>query len=146
MPPTIRKATKGPFRTFAIAVSEERTDSIFAGEVADYLKLDHRTVAVSDADLLEPETRRRVVDSYDCATNMGDAYISLYLLFRATARHAKVALSGEGADELFGGYRQFHDPALVNAETFPWLPLRGATPQIFKPEVAAALDPRILCA
>jgi asparagine synthase (glutamine-hydrolysing) len=32
-----------------------------------------------------------------------------------------VALSGESADEVFGGYSWFHDPKTVNAATFPWL-------------------------
>jgi asparagine synthase (glutamine-hydrolysing) len=32
-----------------------------------------------------------------------------------------VALSGESADEVFGGYRDFHDPDTVAADTFPWL-------------------------
>ncbi|MFD5408408.1 asparagine synthase-related protein [Streptomyces nojiriensis] len=32
-----------------------------------------------------------------------------------------MALSGESADELFGGYSWFHDPEVLTAETFPWL-------------------------
>ena len=35
---------------------------------------------------------------------------SLYLLFKAIRQHSTVALSGESADEVFGGYRWFHDP------------------------------------
>jgi asparagine synthase (glutamine-hydrolysing) len=46
---------------------------------------------------------------------------SLYLLFRSVRRESKVALSGESADEVFGGYRDFHDPDTVAADTFPWL-------------------------
>jgi asparagine synthase (glutamine-hydrolysing) len=32
-----------------------------------------------------------------------------------------VALSGESADEVFGGYAWFHDPDVVAAATFPWI-------------------------
>lgn len=32
-----------------------------------------------------------------------------------------MALSGESADEVFGGYRWFHDPEAIAAQTFPWL-------------------------
>ncbi|WP_318654231.1 asparagine synthase C-terminal domain-containing protein [Chromobacterium violaceum] len=32
-----------------------------------------------------------------------------------------MALSGESADEVFGGYRWFHDAAAVDGDTFPWL-------------------------
>ena len=38
-----------------------------------------------------------------------------------------MALSGESADEVFGGYSWFHDPRAVNAGTFPWLVTTGST-------------------
>jgi len=46
--------------------------------------------------------------------------IPLYFLARTASKHVKVVLSGEGADELFGGYRIYREPyalAPVN-----WLP------------------------
>jgi asparagine synthase (glutamine-hydrolysing) len=46
---------------------------------------------------------------------------SLYLLFKAIRGRSTVALSGESADEVFGGYRWFHDADAVNADTFPWM-------------------------
>jgi asparagine synthase (glutamine-hydrolysing) len=46
---------------------------------------------------------------------------SLYLLCKAIRERSTVALSGESADEIFGGYRQFHDPVAQRAHTFPWL-------------------------
>ncbi|RWX58473.1 asparagine synthase C-terminal domain-containing protein, partial [Mesorhizobium sp. M2A.F.Ca.ET.039.01.1.1] len=52
---------------------------------------------------------------------MGDFDSSLYLLIRAIGQHSTVALSGEAADELFGGYLWFHDPAHVQSDTFPWI-------------------------
>src|SRR4029079_4988532 len=35
-----------------------------------------------------------------------------------------VALSGEAADEVFGGYSWFHDADVVASDTFPWLAAR----------------------
>jgi asparagine synthase (glutamine-hydrolysing) len=52
---------------------------------------------------------------------LGDVDASLYLLFRAIRRHSTVALSGESADEVFGGYKQFFDPKVQQANEFPWL-------------------------
>lgn len=46
---------------------------------------------------------------------------SLYRLFEEVRKHSTVALSGESADEVFGGYRWFHDPEAIEADTFPWL-------------------------
>ncbi|MGH3903437.1 MAG: asparagine synthase-related protein [Pseudonocardiaceae bacterium] len=50
----------------------------------------------------------------------GDFDISLYLLFREVTRHATVALSGESADEVFGGYPWYRDEQVLAADTFPW--------------------------
>ncbi len=44
---------------------------------------------------------------------------SLYLLFRAIRDQSTVALSGESADEVFGGYLQFFDEEARRADTFP---------------------------
>ncbi len=47
---------------------------------------------------------------------------SLYLLFKAMKQEATVAISGEAADEIFGGYPWFQIEAILKAPTFPWQP------------------------
>jgi asparagine synthase (glutamine-hydrolysing) len=50
-------------------------------------------------------------------------YVSFVLLCREISKQSTVALSGEAADEVFGGYPWYHVPALLAAPTFPrWLP------------------------
>lgn len=53
--------------------------------------------------------------------NIKKMWPSLYRLFQEVRKQSTVALSGESADEVFGGYRWFHDPEAIEAETFPWL-------------------------
>lgn len=51
---------------------------------------------------------------------MADIDASLYLFCREIKQGATVALSGECADEIFGGYPWFHREDLLQADTFPW--------------------------
>jgi asparagine synthase (glutamine-hydrolysing) len=44
-----------------------------------------------------------------------------------------VALSGESADEVFGGYRDFHDADTVAADTFPWMAGRMLNTDMTRP-------------
>jgi asparagine synthase (glutamine-hydrolysing) len=72
--------------------------------------------------LLSPEVRAEVLAATDLPpAYWGDMWPSLLLLFEEVKQHSTVAVSGEGADELFGGYQWFFNPSAVAANTFPWL-------------------------
>ncbi|MEU0570817.1 asparagine synthase (glutamine-hydrolyzing) [Nonomuraea sp. NPDC005983] len=96
-------------------------DAPFVRELADYAGTDHIDITLSSDELADPRLRAAVVRAWDAPHFMGDMNTSLYVLFRAIREHSTVALSGESADEVFGGYRWFHDPQAVEAATFPWL-------------------------
>jgi asparagine synthase (glutamine-hydrolysing) len=65
--------------------------------------------------------RASTLHARDLPSGIGDMDTSLYLLFSSVRQHSTVALSGESADEVFGGYRDFHEADTVAADTFPWL-------------------------
>jgi asparagine synthase (glutamine-hydrolysing) len=50
--------------------------------------------------------------------------VALYFVSRLAARYVKVALSGEGADEFFGGYNIYHEPISLRPLTELPMPLR----------------------
>jgi asparagine synthase (glutamine-hydrolysing) len=98
------------------------TDAPFAKELAEFAGSRHSEILLDSNDLVDPTVRSAVLAAADRPpASWGDMWPSLYLLFRSIRETSTVALSGESADELFGGYQWFHNPNAVNADTFPWL-------------------------
>lgn len=119
-------------------------DTPYVHDVAEHVGAAHTDIVLDNETLTDPDLRRRVIAAHDLPVGLGDMYASLYLLCQAIRERSTVALSGESADELFGGYVQFHDPAIQNAHAFPWLAVGqtfGMHPDtILAPDVAELLD------
>ena len=98
------------------------SDTPFVRDFVAHVGCDHIEVVLDSRELADRELRRAVIRAADFPLSpSGDMYTSLYRLFQAVRAESTVALSGESADEVFGGYSWFHDPKTVNAATFPWL-------------------------
>ncbi|MFD7620469.1 asparagine synthase (glutamine-hydrolyzing) [Streptomyces sp. NPDC059802] len=110
-------------RTENFVADELRTtpDTPFVHDVAQQSGTLHRDIVLDPDTLADPEVRARMIRARDIPMGLGDMDASLYLLFRAIREHSTVALSGESADEVFGGYLQFFDEEARSADTFPWL-------------------------
>lgn len=65
---------------------------------------------------------------YDYPLNLGNA-VGLYLLAQEATKHVTVLLSGDGADELMGGYSRFYLAAL-RPMVMPLLPVFSSVPRI----------------
>ncbi|GAA3116765.1 asparagine synthase (glutamine-hydrolyzing) [Streptosporangium carneum] len=100
-------------------------DTPYVLDVVRHIDADHTGIVLDSADLMDPATRAAVRRARDVPSSHGDMDTSLYLLFKAIREHSTVALSGESADEVFGGYRWCHDPLAINGDTFPWLAIPG---------------------
>ena len=93
-----------------------------------YVGSDHTEVVLDSHELADWEVSRAVMQASDFPLSVsGDMFSSLYRLFQVVRAESTVALSGESADEVFGGYSWFHDPRAVDAKTFPWLATVGRT-------------------
>lgn len=70
---------------------------------------------------------------------MADVDSSLLLFCRQVKERVTVVLSGECADELFGGYPWFRDPDIRDQSGFPWAQNSGYRASFLQPELANAL-------
>jgi asparagine synthase (glutamine-hydrolysing) len=95
------EATGEPLRTFSIGFAERSFDELAdARVVAEQYGTKHRELVLQpDAALLFPA----LTDAFDEPFADSSA-LPTYLVARLAAEDVKVALSGEGGDELFGGY------------------------------------------
>lgn len=78
------------------------------------------------------------VDAKDLP-GMADVDASMLYFCRKVAKHNKVALTGECADEIFGGYPWFHREDFINADTFPWSVNADIRSMLLKDELANEL-------
>ncbi|MFE2417077.1 asparagine synthase (glutamine-hydrolyzing) [Streptomyces hokutonensis] len=113
-------------------------DAPFVQAAVEHIGTLHTSVVVPDDDLLD--ARDAVLRARD-RPGWGEMDASLHLLFREVRRRSTVALSGEAADEIFGGYPYFHDPAALAADTFPWLHGRTTPAALLRPDVRAEVRP-----
>jgi asparagine synthase (glutamine-hydrolysing) len=93
-----------PVKTFSIGFEEAEFNELhYARLVARRWSTDHHEIVLRpDAAALASEMARCFDEPF-----ADTAAIPNYLLAQFTARHVKVALSGDGGDELFGGYDSF---------------------------------------
>ena len=71
---------------------------------------------------------------------MTDVDASLLYFCGQVRRHFKVALTGECADEIFGGYPWFYRPDLLHADGFPWSFELSARTALLNQETISRLD------
>jgi asparagine synthase (glutamine-hydrolysing) len=108
-------------QTFSVGFDLAKFDeTAIAQEIAGRYRTEHHRIQLSEEEVLHSVTE--AVEKLDLPSV--DA-INTYIVSRAVAAHGvKVALSGLGGDELFGGYESFHDvPAWARrAHTLASLP------------------------
>ncbi|MDG4861019.1 asparagine synthase (glutamine-hydrolyzing) [Streptomyces sp. T-3] len=143
---------KGPVRSFSVDFADHggefvvdpvrgTSDAPFVRDLVRHVGADHSEIIIDSKELADPQLRASVLRALDLPpAYWGDMWPSLYRLFQAVRGESTVALSGESADEVFGGYRWFFDQEAVQAQTFPWL--TSATGRYF--DGKSLFDPGLL--
>ena len=95
---------------------QPNSDADYVGIMADFLGSNHHNIVLNNLDLAH------ALDDATIAADlpgMSDIDSSLYLFSKEVRKYATVALSGECADEVFGGYPWF-TREYDSIEIFPW--------------------------
>jgi asparagine synthase (glutamine-hydrolysing) len=115
----MRRATTNGVKTFSIGFDQRHAyhnEAPYAESVAKALGTQHETLIVhfQVADLM-PSLLEKLDEPLT-----DTSFLVTYLVSQLAHRHVKVALSGVGGDELFGGYRRYFAPALHSMAS--WIP------------------------
>jgi asparagine synthase (glutamine-hydrolysing) len=94
-------------KTYTIGFKDLDSEIKDVKEFADFIKSDHKEIIVNFEDYFE--SLKKCVWHFDEPIADPSA-ISLFLLSKEVAKEVKVVMSGEGADELFGGYGIYQEP------------------------------------
>lgn len=108
---------KDNHRNFHASSFQPDEDAPWIVRMADFIGSDHTNVVLDTpalAEALEDSTRARDLPG------MADVDSSLYLFCKEIRKKFPVALSGECADEIFGGYPWYHRREVLYYDGFPW--------------------------
>ncbi|APE27888.1 asparagine synthase (glutamine-hydrolyzing) [Aurantiacibacter gangjinensis] len=109
----MQRAASAPVRTFSIGMAEDGYDeSPAAKAVATHLGTDHTELVLSPAEVQDVIPEVGAIHDEPFADS---SQVPTFLVSRMARQHVTVALSGDGGDEIFGGYnRYFTGPKVWN--------------------------------
>lgn len=126
-----QSCTSSRVRTFTMGFGDKANDeAAHAREVARHLGTDHTELVVAPADVVDAVPHLAGVYDEPFADS---SQVPTWLLCRLTRQHVTVALSGDGGDELFGGYNRYMAAQRVAG-------LRRSWPQVARSAIGTALS------
>jgi asparagine synthase (glutamine-hydrolysing) len=95
-----------PIKTFSVAFQEREANELeYARLVAKAFKTDHHEVVVTPGDFFGALPRLIWHEDEPLAH---PSSVALYFVSRLASQHVKVVLTGEGSDEMLGGYERYY--------------------------------------
>lgn len=102
---------------FKSSAFQPNKDSDYINLIADYIDSDHHNVVLNNSAVANALIDAAIARGCPGFTDVDS---SLLLFCREVKKNFTVCLSGECADEIFGGYPWYHRTDILFEETFPW--------------------------
>ena len=125
-------------KNFVASAFQPDEDAPWIVKMSDHIGSDHTNVIIDSpalADALDPSMTARDLPG------MADVDSSLYLFCGEVKKRFTVAVSGECADEIFGGYPWYHKPELLFADGFPWARSAKIRAGMLRADIAEKISP-----
>lgn len=117
---------------------QPETDNTYIQIMQEHLNCDHKWTVLTPENLVDALEESTVARDLP---GMADVDFSLAVFCRKIRSEVKVALSGECADEIFGGYPWYRDREIRELEGFPWAQNTKYRTSFIQPWVLKAVDP-----
>ena len=99
-------------KTFTVGYDNKKYSEIdYAKEFSDKINVSNVSKKISKEEYFKEFSN---VQYYMDEPSADASAVMLYFLSKTASKHVKVCLSGEGADEIFGGYNIYHEPYSVS--------------------------------
>lgn len=118
---------------------QPNSDSSFIRIMQNYIGSDHHWTIIKPKDLVEALPAATMARDLP---GMADVDFSLLVFCEQIRSEVKVALSGECADEIFGGYPWYRDPEIRALDGFPWAQNTKERAGFLAPELLEKIVPQ----
>lgn len=115
---------------FKKSLFQPNKDSDYIHLVSDAIDSVHHNVVLDNRDVADALADAAIAR---CVPGFADVDSSLMLFCKEVKKNFTVCLSGECADEIFGGYPWYHRKEILFEECFPWARSTAARRNILKP-------------
>lgn len=116
---------------------QPNSDNYYINLMTEELNTNHHTVVLDTPELASALEDAMIARDFP---GMADVDSSLLLFCKNVKQDATVSLTGECADEIFGGYPWFFRADALNSNTFPWSIAITERQNLLNPQIASKVN------
>ncbi len=116
---------------------QPNSDNYYINLMTERLNTNHHTVVLDTPELASALEDAMIARDFP---GMADVDSSLLLFCKNVKQNATVSLTGECADEIFGGYPWFFRADALNSNTFPWSIAITERQNLLNPQIASKVN------